>query len=276
MTPPTTGQRWPRAKYPTVQQAGSDVVTSAEVVNYASNAVVTDVDGVATIDVTGGGGGGGGILPDQPPVSPTVYDDEFDGSVLDAKWTTDSAPGGGLTEQFAFMGTLLRLLSPGESSSNFWVFSQPITTIGAAGTRFWVTCKLGLSSRGLTDLEICNFEVGNNASYAGGTYLDVNLENDGSGNYKVSTYNGTEHGVTSLGPALGGVYLHFQRNAANDVRAYVSLDGIAWREFYTASSVTFDVDFLFFRLYGSTTATHNSIHWIDWVRINDPRFDQGF
>lgn len=238
-------------------------------------------DGATLQGPLGAGGGGGGAiypLPDQHPASPTAYDDEFTGATLNARWTTLTAPGVGLTKQFAVMGTILRLLSPGEAASNFWVFSQPISGgEGAHSTAFWVTMKVSLSSRVTTDLELTNFQLGDNSAYAGGTYLDVNLKNDGSGNTVVSTYNGSEHGLTSLGgPISGSVYLHFQRNVANEIRVYASLDGLAWREFYTATAQVWDASFLFIRMYGSTTITHTSIHGIDWARVNDPRFDQGF
>lgn len=209
-------------------------------------------------------------FPTSKPASSTAFDDEFESVALAAKWTTVTSPDGTFTVDPDYNDSFLMMKSLGHATANQLVIRQAITTIGAAGTAIGITAKLGLSA--YTGSCITDFLVSDNTAYAAGNYVLFSVVQV-TGDYKFQIYDGATLVDVALGPYHGTLYVHIQRTTGNIMKAYISSDGISWRRVYSGSK-TFNIDYQFFRLYGSTTAAEPSEHLVDFIRYNDSRFTQ--
>ena len=63
------------------------------------------------------------------------------------------------------------------------------------------------------------------------------------------------------------------RSVGNVLKFWASTNGIAWRQVHSVSW-THDFDYLWIRMLGSSTPGEVSRHLVDFIRVNDPRFDQ--
>lgn len=203
---------------------------------------------------------------DSPPNVASPYDDEFRTAALDGKWTVITGPDN-LVIDPNYKGDFLQAQCPGVGSGQTWVARQAMAGVeGAAGTAVSIMAKISLSA--YTGLCIVDLGVGDDSGFAGGNYFLFGIKND-SGSFVCTFYDGSES-TQSLGPFGGTIYIRVQRTAANVVSVYASLDGFAWRRFYTGTK-TFDMDYMFIRLFGSVGSGEASMNLVDWVRVNDNR-----
>jgi hypothetical protein len=183
--------------------------------------------------VSGGGGSGVNAFvtagpPDAPPVSPTAYDDEFSGTVLDAKWTkvntgagSDVIVGNGRAQLTRATGTQVWTLA---------VQSRPVAP-------YQIDAKFTLDAR-LTNYSYCGLVLRDSAT---GHFvaLRYSFENVGGSSpfarLFVDYWNGTGpsqfFGSSTIGstilPASPVIYLRIKDDGTNFILNY-SFDGIQW------------------------------------------------
>lgn len=221
----------------------------------------------------GGGGSGSEPEPYNPPASPSSFDDEFTAATLDAKWTETISPDASFTKFINKFASWVGMEGTGHAT-NHYVLRQPLTGFGA-GTAFQVTAKMSIGwKKSPTGNPEVRIGLSNNATWATGTYTRFGIVPT-SDTVKFQENNGALNVNDDSGAARQGVsfYVHIQRATSNDIRWYVSHDGISWTLLQTANR-SFAFDYLWLSFLASTAASNPSRMVIDWVRVNDARFTQ--
>lgn len=212
----------------------------------------------------------------NPPASPSAVDDEFTTDVLDPKWTQISAPGAGFVTYNNRDGSWLSLDSPGAASAYFRTIRQPLGSPGAAGTSVSLTFKMQMAPLHNGTGEMVFFYLGNNATAGSGSFI-INAFYCNAGVPSLYVYNGSSFDLSTL--ALGfldtEIWLHVRRTSGNVYKMYVSPNGMAgtWRRVLSVSK-TFNFDYIHLTVAGFASANQPSRASVDFVRMNDSRFDQ--
>lgn len=216
----------------------------------------------------GGGGGGGGEFVDEAPASPEAEDDEFTAGTLDAKWTVDTTPHANFTTYPNRGDTYLSMKGLGNASAD-WILRQPL--VRAAGVAVGITIKGHVSSTAngpWVALSIQNVSTKDTGSYITG-YIACE-----SSAHVLHTWDGSSNpGVQTSYRQTGTFYIHMERDTSNNVSWWHSHNGIAWMRGHTAARA-WDINYFFLHLHGNTGGGEFSQQWIDWIRIDDPRYNQ--
>lgn len=215
---------------------------------------------------SGAGGGGAGALPypDEPPASPSAFDDEFRTGSLDAIWTEVTSPDASRTKDYDFLEDWLYLSGPGHATLANLNLRQTLSGF-ASGNAFSVTAKVMLSDiqLGAVDTGIVIQDV---TTVLGTHHILLRL----LGSTGVLTFqvfiDGAQASSTTLPLGMGTWYIHLQRNTGNVIRVFLSHDGIGWRQVHT-STRAWDFTYLFTRMTGPTNTAHYTTHMIDWIRV---------
>jgi hypothetical protein len=269
---PTSGQLWPRVKAGfDARVEGGDVGVGFNRANFTGDVALTIDGDELNVDVQGGGGGSS--FPNSAPPSPSAYDDEFTGGVLNAKWTEISDPTAtGFVKTFAKYDTWLTLPNPGAAAANSWLFQQAMSGF-EAGEPFDMTFRLAnrIGTNGGTSDRVL-VALGDNVTPGVGNLVNIGLAQSGGG-LVIEVWNGGGFDVQmALGnPAASSVYFHFMRTAANLTRLWVSLDGFSWRMVFEGTRA-WNFTYLQVHLIGHTAVANPSEPMIDFVRVQDARF----
>lgn len=248
------------------EQTGTLILADASILDFRGDVVVTDQgSGRARVQIQSSGGGIG--FPYSAPVSPSAYDDEGKTGTLSGIWTEVDTPGAGFTKGSGFQGDYLYMDSPGAAAGNRWLLRQAIGAEGAAGTLMTVTSRLLLPSG--AGVGFVDIGISDNATFVTGNYWLAALVGN-----KVQVYDGTLRVDTLIGTFNYELWIHVRRGTDNVLRFYASINGIAWRLVYTSAAWAHDIDYIWIRMLGSSTPGQTSRHLVDFVRVNDPRFDQ--
>lgn len=179
---------------------------------------------------------GASRFPDAPPLSPSAWDDEFDSTTLDAKWTVDADDGFQTTGYFASTShdvdttwpSCYQALLDNTGGTNKGT-SLKQTFQPANSTAFSFTTKVRGHFRGTNAGAFVTFmdAAGNNGAQVGAQY-------DGTSglftrdNYKTGggawAYNSTNRPVADV----GALYIHVQRDASDNWNGWISPDGWSW------------------------------------------------
>ncbi len=221
-------------------------------------------------------GGGGGTLqyPDNPPSSPSSWDDEFNaGSSLNAKWSTTgtdpygSATTAGITYD---VNTTWPSWLRGVFTSTYQnlILSQAFAPSGA----FTVTIKISVfsySNYGGINMQVADsagsnsLQLGVNFNSSLSTTSYVNMVNfmskKAAGSWTFNIYSRNLD-------YFGNVYLHLQNDGSGNWRGWSSPNGITWIEISTGSGIAFS----FTPAYLWLELTNPNTMWmgVDWVRVN--------
>ena len=232
--------------------------------------------------------GGGGVLqytlsasavqlfPNSPPAVPSAFDDEFTTPALAAIWTVDDNPtaAGGVVANDLDQ-TWLSYSTPGAAANNVLTISQALGAAGNAGTPITVTVRVALSILDPTAATTgrVTVAVGTLRPILTGSFVALLWQNNAQTGLQLQRYDGAAVNTT-LPIGANAIYLHFQRDAANNMRLWFSLDGIGWVQFDNVVR-NWNAAFLQVQVDGRTVGVGNPC-WgrIDWVRVNDARFTQ--
>lgn len=278
MTRPSSGQMWPRVINPApifVSEAGVVRVADLRELDFLANATVTDAgSGVAEVTPTGGGAGAT-TFPNVAPDTPSAFDDEFEAATLDPKWTeVQSGNAAGSVTDYDKYETWLSHRGQGSATaSQAQLLLRQALSGFAAGTALTVTARVALRQTGTNTDNKVEIGIGNNSTYGGGSYVVMGVSANGTGAFRFEVFDGAFDVQTDLPYGIQHLYIHFQRNASNSVRIYVSNDGVGWRRVHTETRA-WDASFLFLSLNSGATGSQYSEQLVDWVRVNDARFLQ--
>lgn len=223
----------------------------------------------------GGGGGSSAGYPDDPPGSPSTWDDEFNNGALDAKWSLASSDGDHGAAAYTsydidttIPGHIQAHLDSGHSDNAF-IIKQ--STVPSSTGAFSCTLKFSITPFAnfmgayvyFLDSAESNavrlaFEFGSNSAYLTGA---VTLSHKDSGSWTFGS------SVRTLN-ITGKMFIHLARDGSNNWRMWASLDGISWIEVTSSAlskSITLDHFTLTFALNGASADQHMAC---DWIRFN--------
>lgn len=227
----------------TVQEDDSPVAVDVTVLNFEGGAEVTDEgSGKATITVSGGAGGAADFsiwMPEAPPASPSVYDDEFDDSSFDTGlWTEFDVPAT-MTPNEAEYGFYMT----GGTSNNFQgIFQEVPDQDFAIYTKLdWLNNSDGDSQAGLLVLQnasnLSTTDLYGHANFRGGVL--------GLRGLRATQYNAAPTEVWNRVGGPGGwepgYWLRF-RQVGSDWDFGYSLDGKHWFDVDNGHTEDFTVD----------------------------------
>jgi hypothetical protein len=205
--------------------------------------------------------------PDIKPSSPNTEDDEFDSSSLDVKWTE--------TINTANASDI-------DTTWKSWIFvdftgdqAYQIDQDYAPGaaTAFSITVKgtlapsanyggLLLACRNAGDTETVRAQIAYNSS--SGDPMKFQLDTQDAGSYTFARKSITM-------PRVNTVYIHLQRDASDNWRAWISIDGLAFYPCGTVYNKSFTVAAFNIALnqQGSTSPMRCGIDWVrrDWITL---------
>lgn len=201
--------------------------------------------------------------PDRKPASPTSYDDEFDSSSLDAKWTLTDASG--ITDVDTSVPSHWVAKMTGNQSANISQTYQP----GAVA--FSVTAKLHALVRGNYDqafVEIYDSDESDGViagiQWSSSPLWTMAKKVSGTWTYSISQMNSV--------PNSGTHYIHLKRDSGSTWQFFTSNDGISWSKIGNSQTITFTVDHVEITLNngGQTIPNRRSCDWIRWDWITLP------
>jgi hypothetical protein len=205
------------------------------------------------------GSGGGARYPFVPPASPSAWDDEFEATTRDAKWT-DTTTSGATYDFHTTIASCVCLRANGNYS-----LSLTQAFVPGAGDFSVTMCSYGAwDTNNQNHLLALQDASGNNIIRwvfynAGGTvshYCDINA------GFTTSLSNTNWQGGS---PYVGRIFLHMQR-VSGTYELYFSTHGYSWRRIHTvALATTVGKMWLFAGQNGVTTKAR---HAIDFVRAN--------
>jgi hypothetical protein len=176
-----------------------------------------------------GGGGSANINGDTHPVSPTAYDDEFETSSLDPKWTARNSP----TISFSHGSLVLTTTSSG--GDNLQGVTQAIPT-----APYRIGCKLAFDVRGVNYknaglflLDSSSGKLGTvSLAYNGGFQLQVNKYSSYTSFASTSFFEGLNQYATA--PPYYGI----SDDGTNRFHE-ISFDGFEWFSIYSEADNAF-------------------------------------
>lgn len=234
---------------------------------YGIEDAYTKTETDTAIAAAGGGGVGTLPFPDAPPESPSIYDDEFNSSILNAKWavTTD-------------------LTAPNSYDVNTsvpsWLVTKNSSSVGAilaitqdasipASTAF--SCTAQISNAGQVQYESVYM-------YAMDNVVETNYIRFGLQYNSTIGGLGTQWGKMVAGAATNDItpivwgkakaYIHMQRTVGNVWSAFVSDDCVTWFKLTTDITLGFNINKLQLRLSGTASGSTKNRKGINWFRVN--------
>lgn len=201
---------------------------------------------------------GGLNFVDTPPASPSAENDEFDSSVLNAKWTVVTNTAANLD---------INTTWPSRIYANFTGNqAYQIKQSYAPGAAFSLTLKAHISTT--TNYQAMEIYAYDNDESDG---IRANIEGstcNATLSHKTSTW--TYNASTLAMPKLNTLYLHLQRGNSNDWSVWASTDGFTFTRVGTYSK-TFTVDHFMIGVSsnGSSVPWRGGIDWIrrDWITL---------
>lgn len=205
------------------------------------------------------------VGPDTPPRNPSIYDDEFTETSLNAKWTV-------VTNTVA---EVRYATTPSWLQAHFT--GDQILTIGqafapGASVAFSITAKCSH-----TGFNAGNYAFAGISAYAdANNYLQCAIQWNATTKAlrtnrllaSVLTTNVQTRNLAASGH--DAMYLHFQRNAGTNYKVWCSTDGIGWFPISTSETASaFAPDITEIRLH-LNQAGQTAYAWAgwDWVRVN--------
>lgn len=211
------------------------------------------------------GGAVSTTTPDTPPTAPSIYDDEFTGSGLDAKWATGGA---GMTVTVA--GGAAQISLPASSNSNaFKGFRQtlPVGNFTATAKLSWLMSFNDSSQAGITI-----HQADNGRAYFFG------LGNSGTSSPQIMVFSGASDAVIAASQLLTApfrqistAYLRVRFDGTNYYFEH-SLDGknfIIFHQVAKLAYLTAVATRIGFAAYAYTNSVPQALQ-IDWFRITTP------
>jgi hypothetical protein len=236
----------------------------------AQDVATKDYVDTAIAGVGGGGGGGGGpVFPNDAPASPSTYDDEFEGTSLDVKWTVEAdLTATGFVKTYAKHGTWLSLPNPGASSLYQWTIFQALTGF-TAGTPIQIVARFAFTKWESFSGGV-EFGIQTTTPYQTGSFISVGIRRISDKTNEIYTWDGA-FSSTNLPDFCGMVYVMLDRNASDNTRLMFSLDGIGW-QLLSKTTRSWTAADLYVSLYGASSSGHPCEPMIDFIRVNDARF----
>ena len=226
------------------------------------------------------GSGGKVLILDNPPASPSTYDDEFPGSSLDVKWTNPltSASGQTNTVTVANGGLIFEPATSGTSSTGKHVFG---ISQASPNVSFTVMAKLG-ENYGGSDIRSGVFVAkASGSAYICGPFLQDQQPGDiGVTSYSAtadwSSYDGHLQGANAvIGTATGSHFLPTWAKIVWDsgggtLTFYVSQNGMTWSKFDTRSSISQPTVMGICIYSNSGTINADKQFAAEWFRVTTP------
>lgn len=200
-------------------------------------------------------------FPDTPPTTPTQWDDEFNSTTLDSKWTVTST---NIISHDINASLPSCLSAVGGSSAGYFelmeAFAPGSSDFQLRGCFYGMMMK-AYQGIGLQIYDALSVENG----------IKLWFENDGSnpvadlatctsGTWTYSQFSKNIYGN-------GKFYLHVQRRGGGIWDFYFSLDGHSWTPITTGYSKAFTVNYIGFILNHNTSGLVSNFA-CDWIRIN--------
>ena len=257
-----------------VDNLNADLLDGKEAASFADKATtlagygITDAYTKTEVDDAIANNDSGGVTtlpyPDNPPTSPSPYDDEFNVSVLDPKWTI-------LTNLAAPNTYDINTTVPGWIIGKFSSVTGPTLELEQtvsgfpAGTTFSITAKVSgspIANYGGIVVRAKDTAIGNNSIYIALQFANTYTVNYGKRASGVDTFTIGQKAWTD-----SGTYLHMQREATNTWLFFCSTDGITWFSIKPDIVLAFDITKLYLSISGPNSA-NKSRSGIDWFRVN--------
>lgn len=214
----------------------------------------------------GGSGSGGTVIkvPDANPTSPSAYDDEFNTSTLNAKWTAASS---GITYDIDTR-RIGKLWGTTTSGTDYLKITQSYAPAGACS----ITAKIWnrmVANYNTTFIILANTDETDTRKLAS-TYSSGHRWE-----YRTIIGGAAEAAVGSSvtpSPLQYYYYLHLQRGGSNNWNAYASNDCVIWQQVGTAGVThTFTIAKIIVGIYanGGASAWEGGVEWIraDWLTL---------
>jgi hypothetical protein len=198
---------------------------------------------------------------DTPPASPSAYDDEFNSTTLNAKWTQTTSALSSYSIGTQVPGCIYcNMTVPG-----YYNISQPFPVSSGVATDVTVKCYIRPYANyqfiylKLTDNLTPSNGIGTAISYVNAVVWDWSWWSGGSNNQNFPAV-----------PYSGGTwYLHLQKTAANVWSAYGSDDGISWIVLSSNINSGYNPTINYLTLTMEQDSTSSRIQMaVDWVRCN--------
>lgn len=244
-----------------VEKDGVQVIDTPRAFDFVGQGLaVTSSTGKAVIEATYDG-----HQEDKPPAVPSVYDDEFNGSTLDPKWSWLIAgePSAGneynnvahgrlnvCVDQISLSFANVHCLCQAIPAQNFEFYAK----LYATRLTNYQGCSLVLIDSSVTHSIQMNHGCHSTGGYAA---LWINTWTDSySDKYAVGSF-----------PGNPGMYKIAYNVSTKVASFYHSLDGFNWRLLYTASALSFTPDYFGLAFFGQGSAGLTYCN-VEWFRVN--------